>query len=266
MKKNKHGDTLVEVMLAMAIFAAISVFAVNIMNSGVNTAQRTLEITMARNEIDAQIEALRYIHQSYIAERQLPADQSQFRKLWNALRDAASKAININKSDKTNSFNMDTITTCDDVYATGKQIDTYHGFVLNTRLILPDTNTTYGGESYDTSISDIIVGAVHVIKNDIDTTKLKSATLYPRIVYRNQNNQTNVGNNGQSTLVENGFYDHIDKADGIWIVALPEYSSSSAAHSNYYDFYVRTCWQAAGQTPPSSITTIVRLYNPEVLE
>ena len=77
----KHGDTIIEVTLSITIFSLIAVLSLNLMNNGVSNAQRTLEITMARNEIDAQAEALRYIHSSYVAERQLSRGQSQFRKL-----------------------------------------------------------------------------------------------------------------------------------------------------------------------------------------
>ena len=71
MKKRKQkifsGDSLIEVLLGITVFSAVSVGGIAIMNSGLNQAQRSLEITMARNEIDAQAEALRFIHNNYIA-------------------------------------------------------------------------------------------------------------------------------------------------------------------------------------------------------
>ena len=60
--KSKRGDTLIEVMLSISIFAFVAMLTINMMNDGINTAQRTLEAEMARNEIDAQAEALRFIH------------------------------------------------------------------------------------------------------------------------------------------------------------------------------------------------------------
>ena len=68
--KVKHGDTLVEVIIALAIFATLAVMAIHTMNVGMEQAERSLEITMARNEIDAQAEAIRFIQNNYVAERE----------------------------------------------------------------------------------------------------------------------------------------------------------------------------------------------------
>ena len=42
-KQIKHGDTIVEVMLSIAIFSAVAMLTINLMNRGLNTAQTTLE-------------------------------------------------------------------------------------------------------------------------------------------------------------------------------------------------------------------------------
>lgn len=64
------GDTLIEVMFAFSIFALVAVGSLTIMNQGVATAQRSLEITLVRAQMDAQAEAIRYIHQAYVAAYQ----------------------------------------------------------------------------------------------------------------------------------------------------------------------------------------------------
>ena len=74
----KTGDTLIEVMFAVAIFSMVAISAVAVMNSGMSNAQGTLESTMARNEIDAQAEALRFIQSSYVAERRDGDNDSYF--------------------------------------------------------------------------------------------------------------------------------------------------------------------------------------------
>jgi len=66
----QRGDTLIEVLFAVAIFAMIAVGSLTIMNQGTASAQRSLEITLVRQQIDAQAEAIRYIHQAYIAAYQ----------------------------------------------------------------------------------------------------------------------------------------------------------------------------------------------------
>jgi type II secretory pathway pseudopilin PulG len=69
-KSQQQGDTLIEVMFAFAIFALVAVGSLTIMNQGVAAAQRSLEITLVRAQMDAQAEAIRYIHQAYVAAYQ----------------------------------------------------------------------------------------------------------------------------------------------------------------------------------------------------
>ena len=56
------GDTLVEVILAVTVFSMVAVGTISIMNKGVAIAQHSLEISLVRQQIDAQAEMLRYIH------------------------------------------------------------------------------------------------------------------------------------------------------------------------------------------------------------
>lgn len=59
-----RGDTLIEVLLAVTVFSMLSVGTMTIMNQGTNTAQRSLEITLVRQQIDAQAEAVRATQQA----------------------------------------------------------------------------------------------------------------------------------------------------------------------------------------------------------
>lgn len=65
-----NGDTLIEVMFAFSIFALVAVGSLTIMNQGIAAAQRSLEITLVRAQMDAQAETIRYIHQAYVAAYQ----------------------------------------------------------------------------------------------------------------------------------------------------------------------------------------------------
>lgn len=88
-----RGDTLIEVLFATAIFSLIAVGGLAIMNQGLAASQRALEITLVRNEVDAQAEALRFLNASYIAAYQpnssydanTPAGQ------WSAISAIATK-------------------------------------------------------------------------------------------------------------------------------------------------------------------------------
>ena len=63
----QRGDTLIEVLFAVTVFSFVVVGALTIMNQGTAASQRSLEITLVRQEIDAQAEALRLTHDSYVS-------------------------------------------------------------------------------------------------------------------------------------------------------------------------------------------------------
>ena len=58
----ERGDTLVEVLLAVAVFSAVSMGAMAIMAQGIASAQSSLEMNLVRNQIDTQAELLRHFH------------------------------------------------------------------------------------------------------------------------------------------------------------------------------------------------------------
>lgn len=61
---------MIEVLFAVSIFSLVAVGGLTIMDQGANAAQRSLEITLAREQIDAQSEALRYLNASYVSSYQ----------------------------------------------------------------------------------------------------------------------------------------------------------------------------------------------------
>lgn len=63
----QRGDTLIEVLFAVSVFSFVVVGALAIMNQGTAASQRALEITLVREQIDAQAETLRFMHDSYVA-------------------------------------------------------------------------------------------------------------------------------------------------------------------------------------------------------
>lgn len=66
-KALQRGDTLIEVLFAVSVFSFVVVGSLAIMNQGTAASQRALEITLVRQQIDAQAEALRFMHDSYVA-------------------------------------------------------------------------------------------------------------------------------------------------------------------------------------------------------
>lgn len=67
LRRASRGDTLIEVLFAVSVFSFVVVGSLAIMNQGTAASQRSLEITVARQEIDSQAETLRFLHNSYLA-------------------------------------------------------------------------------------------------------------------------------------------------------------------------------------------------------
>lgn len=67
-RNHERGDTIIEVLFAITIFSFVAVGGLSIMNQGVATAQRSLEIGLVRQQMDTQADALRYLNQAYVAD------------------------------------------------------------------------------------------------------------------------------------------------------------------------------------------------------
>lgn len=76
----ERGDTIIEVLFAVTVFCLVAVGALSLMNQGTAMAQRALEIGLVRAEMDAQADALRYMHNAYIAS--FGQSDSQARAVW----------------------------------------------------------------------------------------------------------------------------------------------------------------------------------------
>ncbi|MFZ1301026.1 MAG: hypothetical protein WAQ27_00365 [Candidatus Microsaccharimonas sp.] len=64
--KRQKGDTLIEVLFAVSVFSLIVVSSLSLMSQGLAASQRSLEITLARQQLDGQAEGLRIMHASYV--------------------------------------------------------------------------------------------------------------------------------------------------------------------------------------------------------
>jgi type II secretory pathway pseudopilin PulG len=65
--RRQAGDTLVEVLFAVTVFSLVVVGSLSLMNQGTAASTRSLQITLVRQEIDSQAEALRFLNSSYAA-------------------------------------------------------------------------------------------------------------------------------------------------------------------------------------------------------
>lgn len=246
----KKGDTLIEVTLAVGIFSMIAIAITSVMSGGTSSAQTALETTLAREEIDSQAEALRFIHSSYIVDKN-SADQ-KYANLWKKITE---QAYTFNSEAETGEKLLRfTPSTCKELYDSNgsNTIFTQKAFIINTRKLSSFTNE-----------KDVLITA------NGNSDKFEQATIYPRIVYENdsQNNLLNSDNT------------EIFKAEGIYIVAVKEAEKSTGSsnttaivtdddiknQSAFYDFYIRTCWYGSDANLPSTISTVIRLYDPDVI-
>jgi len=273
-KKFQHGDTIMEVMFAIAVFATVSLLTMNMMNGGLNAAQRTLEITMARTAMDSQTTALNFIHNSYIGElsASIAANKTpEYKEYWNEIiKHATTPAVAASED-----FNVNSYDDCESAIEGQRELQLSKGgngeamFAINPRALVPATYKDsdpsskvelYAGKSYrDNIIKHAIVGGTTKISGDY---VIREAKVQPRILFgktaglssdssfnQDENLRTTEDSLYISTSAFEGVYDH---------VVLSENKLS-------YDFYVRTCWNAPGSQTFSTMTTIIRLYNPEIL-
>ncbi|MBJ58357.1 hypothetical protein CMN24_01415, partial [Candidatus Saccharibacteria bacterium] len=61
MRRLERGDTLIEVLFAVTVFSFVVVSSLAIMNQGTAAAQRSLEISLVRQQVDAQADSLRFL-------------------------------------------------------------------------------------------------------------------------------------------------------------------------------------------------------------
>ena len=264
----RRGDTIIEVMFALAVFSLVAVISIAMMNGGVAQAENALENVTARSELNSQAEALRFVHSSYISEKTLPLRSNlsaeaiangekyqQYAALW---REITNNAI---KPDEAKSYGvLDLAGTVHDSSANGPRgcarmyekgtsgrslLYNSRAFVLNTRN-LSSINSVTGQ-------ADVGISYVSIRSNPNAFTV---APLNARIIYA----ATTGPGNSISQFTDGGtICDRIKQAEGIWVVAVTD----GTANPKYYDFYIETCWYGPGSVNPTSLDTVIRLYNPE---
>lgn len=231
--KHRVGDTLIEVTLAIGIFSMVAIAVVAVMTSGTSNAQTSLETTLTREEIDTQAEALRFIHSAYMTDTS--SATNPYLSLWSKI---AARAINP-KTDGTDYLDYSP-KTCK--AALSSSIVAKYGFVINSRLLGTDPANSY--IQYNSSI-------------------FKEASTYPRLIY------SSAEASGTDSLVGGSTENNLYRAEGIYVIAVKDNDTTQivddkqpAKGTGFYDFYIRSCWYGTGSDTPSTISTVIRLYNP----
>jgi len=271
MDDTKRGDTVIEVMFAIVIFCFVAVLSISAMNSGIAHGEGALELVTARNELNAQAEALRFVHSSYISEKTLPLrggltaaqlasgeKHQQYIELWNAIvsnaispADASASGLldladTVNNSDTTGSSST---VGCARVYEKGSEgtlLAKNNAFVLNTRDLSSLTSTG----ALDVDVSYISARA--------QPEKFAEAPLNARIIF--ESGDTDDDTDSTTQFTDGGVrYNRVAVAEGIWVIAVTD----GTPNPQYYDFYIESCWYSPVTTSPTVLDTVIRLYNPE---
>ena len=243
----KKGDTLIEVVLAVGIFSMVAIAIVAVMASGTTGAQTALETTLAREEIDAQAESIRFIQSAYVADKD--SGDNRFQKLWQKI---VSNAVSVSGTD--DEILHYAPKTCESLYADDGEVKNHNGFVIN--------NFQLGTFTSDT------IDRVYISAKDKPASFVQTLT-YPRLVFNNSNSSLDSETSSANTLYQ---------AEGLYVVAVKEstkadgYNPTTVVDNGsvttrpvFYDFYIRSCWYGTNANEPSTISTVIRLYDPDAV-
>ena len=84
-KNYQRGDTIIEVLFAITVFSLVAVGGLSIMNQGTAMAQRSLETTLVRQQIDAQADLIRFAHAVYVNN---PEGDTAAAQTWRDIKDS----------------------------------------------------------------------------------------------------------------------------------------------------------------------------------
>lgn len=249
----RKGDTLIEVTLAVGIFSMVAVAVVSVMSSSTSGAQTALESTLTREEIDAQAEALRFIQSSYIADKGTDdEDKQRYVNLWKKI---TQNAIDISGyTDETKASLLQySPDTCLGLYdPTNGEVPKYGAFVIDYRNLGTFTN-----------VDQVFLSA------DSDPGKFGETMTYPRLVYTENGAESGTSEDQTSLVADLSSY-RLYRAEGIYVIAVKDAGTTSIGDdseaSAFYDFYIRTCWYGSNANEPSTISTVIRLYDPDIVE
>lgn len=269
-------------MFAVAIFGLAAIGTISLMNKGLASTQNSLETTMARQEIDAQAEALRFLHNAYMSEPKkaeatelsdVCTNPSSYRDLWKCLvTEYVYPSPEINKTESViqedKEFYARTTSagqSCDDVFRTNDSTQfslPSKSFVLNPRSL------DISGLSSTDDISTVLKEAI--VANGVQNTHLTLASTYPRLLYGatadDNFSDAFVGSGRQIVYGDNK--KRLDYSEGIWVtgVASPtgvQCVDEDAIRPDYYDFHIQTCWDSTVNNSASTIESTIRLFNPD---
>lgn len=193
----QRGDTIVEVLFASALFGMIAAASFAVMYQGIASAERSLELSQVREQIDTQARSLRFLAEAYVADY---GKHGQASKDWQQVIEANAIAPG--------------------------QAQPLSDVAQKDQCVLPASK--FFALNYEKLSSP----------QDAILRPTASPLTYAKIRYDAD----------------------VPQAEGVWIQAVR--SALSEQEAGYYDFHITACWNSPGQTPPVTLGTIVRIYEP----
>lgn len=252
------GDTLIEVTIAIGIFTLVAISVVAVVNISTSGAQSALENTLTRESVDSQAETIRFIQGAFDTDRDLGdlTDISKinlYKALWGELKHLAEQNINFSGGidDSLVTFQP---TECNDLYEDNKSmLMSQNAFIIDSRKLA----TYKEGDDLSQFIKQVVLPA------SSNPAIFVPATTYPQLTYASPDGSLIGDNLRGSTLAS---------AEGIYVVGIKDTSKTNIVdkegvktESAYYDFYVRSCWYNAGSETPTTVSTAIRLRDPEAI-
>lgn len=94
LSSSERGDTLVEVMVSIAVMAVITVGTFAILNRGIGEAQKVSERTSVRALVSEKTELLNYFRDKYLAVFAIGGDTNAYpAKIWKNVKFRAANAV-----------------------------------------------------------------------------------------------------------------------------------------------------------------------------
>ena len=259
--KLKKGDTLVEVAFAIGIFSLVAVTVISVVSASTSAAQAALETTLTREDIDSQAEALRFIHDSYVngSQSAVVNTDNVYENLWRTITSLA-----YNDGDTYSSSYPETrlrgqnikkyeVTACSNLYnGTSGMYNLVSSPGTKTPFIIDIRKLS------STSPGDVVLRGT-------SNNKFQPAATFPRIIYGGSGTSEDLYNQTQ------GGTNDIYRVEGLYIIAVKgqaidvDPTSNAANRAAYYDFYIRSCYMPTNIDRASTLSTMVRLYDPAIV-
>ena len=259
----KRGDTLIEVTLAIGIFSMIAIAITAVMSSGTSGAQTSLETTLAREEIDTQAEALRFIQTAYATNKN-DTENNKFRDLWQEIKEHAIKMDSGGTwtEAKRNAVLQYTPSSCETKDLFPNDDIGNAAFIINPR--------TLGTFEKGNGVKGIPSVYIRRAASTTNTARFTQPSIYPRLVFAS----SATGAAADDAIIEEGDNNYLYRAEGLYVIAVRDTGTTTVVGDGdtdrtkqaFYDFYIRACWYGTDANEPSTIATVIRLYDPDAVE